>query len=473
MVDAAAVRSNDIFISYSRRDKSFAQKLVAAFQSHQRDPWIDWEDIADAQAWRTAIATGIQQSDTFIFVISPSAIASEECRKELDQAIKYKKQIIPIVYKETPTVHSELSALQWIFFRDQDDFTAAFQKLLTAVNTDLRYKQLHTRWLNRALEWEDGRDDGSLLRGKELNDAEQWMEKGSPKGQAPTDLHCKYITRSREVENAAQRLALMGRKATRIWALSVVACVLSAVGIAIAVYVTQQRVNALNQEQERLAQTIEQKTQEINKLSSIMKQLDQDRTRLLNELRKYGWSEEKIAALLNSSDLEIATRVAEVRDANQTYQKTLKDLNQSKAATPDQPAPAASPKPPDSGAAASEPTPSPEPTPPITIEFPVQGINPTPIAKAFRKLGLTPQTIATRVPADTNVIYYGKDVDPNQVRAVAYALIRAGTVIRGIQPFDPTDSTKVASIQVGNLPDFQDKPPLTVEEIRDKSLPLP
>lgn len=40
-----------IFISYSRRDLNFAQKIVDALAENNLDTWIDWKSIPKGDGW--------------------------------------------------------------------------------------------------------------------------------------------------------------------------------------------------------------------------------------------------------------------------------------------------------------------------------------------------------------------------------------------------------------------------------------
>ena len=60
---------SDAFISYSRRDKAFVQKLEQALVSLDHEIWVDWEDIPPTANWWREIQAGIDAADNFIFVI--------------------------------------------------------------------------------------------------------------------------------------------------------------------------------------------------------------------------------------------------------------------------------------------------------------------------------------------------------------------------------------------------------------------
>lgn len=211
---------NEVFISYSRKDKEFIRKIHHRFASVGYDIWVDWEDIPLAEDWWESIQSGIEAAYYFIFAISSSSLASKVCRQELDHAIQCRKRLIPIVYREdfrVDQVPQEIAKLNWIFFREQDDFEDAFQSLVSAINTDLDFIKIHTRLLVRTLEWEKkGRNDDYLLRGMDLNEAEAWLVKSPKNTPAPTEQQRNYILKSRAAQTAHDRILLAGQKAKRM-----------------------------------------------------------------------------------------------------------------------------------------------------------------------------------------------------------------------------------------------------------------
>jgi len=100
-------------------------------------------------------------------------------------------------------------SLNWIFFREYDDFADSFNKLVGALDTNLEYFHAGSRLLVRAREWESrGHNASFTLRGSDLNEAERWLVKGTEQKQGPTALQVEYINASRRVANTRQRIAL-------------------------------------------------------------------------------------------------------------------------------------------------------------------------------------------------------------------------------------------------------------------------
>ncbi|ASC72635.1 histidine kinase [Halomicronema hongdechloris C2206] len=205
-VSTAFIRSNDVFISYSRKDKAFVETLEVAFRQASRDPWIDWDDIRKGEDWWQSIQRGIEQADTFVFILSPDSVASEVCRDEVEYATQCHKRFLPLVRREgfeMSRLHPSISRHNWLFFRETDDFKAAFQELLTALDTDLDYVHAHTRLLVRSHEWQTkGCDRSYLLRGTDLIEAQQWLTQGLNKEPRPTEGQVSYINASLEAKAA-------------------------------------------------------------------------------------------------------------------------------------------------------------------------------------------------------------------------------------------------------------------------------
>ena len=155
---------NDVFISYSRRDKVFTQKLYEALTRANLTVWADWDSIPAASDWDAEIKQGIQETNSVLFVLSPEWIKSKECRKEMVHAVAMGKRLFPILYLpvDPNDVPPELAKINWVYLRDTDDFDKGFQTLCSAMDTDLEWIKTHTRIQVRALEWDHLRWSSAL-----------------------------------------------------------------------------------------------------------------------------------------------------------------------------------------------------------------------------------------------------------------------------------------------------------------------
>ena len=95
--DQQPPRPQEVFISYSRKDKEFVRRLDEALKSRGREAWVDWEDIRPTEEWMQAIYAAIEGADTFVFVLTPDSVASVVCSREIGHAAAHNKRMVPIV----------------------------------------------------------------------------------------------------------------------------------------------------------------------------------------------------------------------------------------------------------------------------------------------------------------------------------------------------------------------------------------
>jgi hypothetical protein len=195
----------NVFISYSRKDKEFAEKLAKTLEADGRDVWIDFEDIPFASEWWEEICDGIDSSEAAVFVISPDSLESKVCGLEVNYAIKNHKRLIPILYREAKdrsAVPTEISHLNWIHFNTPDIFDQSYKKLLETVDTDLATLRQQTRLLVRAKDWEKkGHSSSLLLRGDDLADLSPMLSNAEI-----TELQRMFLYKSIERDRQIQML---------------------------------------------------------------------------------------------------------------------------------------------------------------------------------------------------------------------------------------------------------------------------
>jgi len=192
----------DVFISYSRKDTDFVRRLHESLGQHNRDIWIDWQDIPPTAEWLKEIFASIEAADNFLFVVSPDSCASGMCREEVAYAEANHKRLVPIVCRpvDPKDLPPAVARIQWITFAG-GSFEIAFQSLIQALDTDLDWVRLHTRLLVRAREWDvKGRDSAFLLRGMDLQNAVQWLAQAAIKEPKAAALQEEYIRASQEWE---------------------------------------------------------------------------------------------------------------------------------------------------------------------------------------------------------------------------------------------------------------------------------
>ena len=198
-----------IFVSYSRKNKPFCKRLTDTLQERGFDFWVDWEDIPPTVDWMKEIEKSIEEAETFVAIVTTDWMASKICRDELEIAVKNGKRLIPVVPEEITwnDVPPALAQLNFVFFTGGYDFTAQMAVLSTALETDYAWLKTHSRLQVKALEWERGnRDNGFLLRGRDLQEAEREISVNATKDPNPTELQRDYILKSRQATDRQRRI---------------------------------------------------------------------------------------------------------------------------------------------------------------------------------------------------------------------------------------------------------------------------
>src|SRR5919199_11680 len=194
--------SLDVFISYSRVDSDLARKLNNELQLQGKTTWFDQESIASGADFAREIEQGIQSSDNFLFILSPQAVNSPYCAMEVEYAANLNKRFVTLLHRpvNSADLHPELAKVQWIDFnQNEGDFYANFNQLVRTLDTDREHLQNHTKWSQRALEWQQkNQTKDLLLRGSELAIAEVWLKdiQAQKKQPVATELQKAYIAKS-------------------------------------------------------------------------------------------------------------------------------------------------------------------------------------------------------------------------------------------------------------------------------------
>jgi tetratricopeptide (TPR) repeat protein len=205
MADAAALEDNQsrakVFISYSRKDIAFADRLDAALKARGFEPLIDRTDIYAFEQWWERIKALIGRADTVVFVISPDAVASEIALKEVSEAASLNKRFAPVVWRRVDDrlIPEPLAKLNFIFFDDETQFERRADQLVDALNTDIGWVRQHTDFGEQARHWAQAKGaTGLLLRSPVLEQAERWIASRPPGAPAPTDETQAFIRQSRQ-----------------------------------------------------------------------------------------------------------------------------------------------------------------------------------------------------------------------------------------------------------------------------------
>ena len=209
-----------VFISYSRDDLYFADQLNAALDLCGFECVIDRQGISGGEDWKRRLGNLISEADTVVFVLSPTSANSELCTWEAEEAERLSKRILPVICKplEGASPPPQLRERNYIFFYDDPKaapgagFGTGLAKLIAALNTDFDWLREHTRYLQRATEWDKGgRPANRLLSGNDIAEARAWAVRRPKSAPEPTALHLDFIRASEEeaeARSSAQRKQL-------------------------------------------------------------------------------------------------------------------------------------------------------------------------------------------------------------------------------------------------------------------------
>lgn len=200
---ADAESKTKIFISYSRKDTIFADRVEEALRARNLHPLIDRSDIYIFEDWWRRIKSLIVQADTVIFILSPDYASSHTCRKEVEFAASRNKRLAPIEYRavDCKLIPDQLERLNFEFCAETSQFEQNMDRLAAAVQTDIEWIRKHTEFGAQAHTWVDeGRPSGLLLRPPILEEAEHWITVRPRSAPVPTAETRNFIAESRAVK---------------------------------------------------------------------------------------------------------------------------------------------------------------------------------------------------------------------------------------------------------------------------------
>lgn len=202
--------SLEVFISYCRTDSDLARRLNEALISLGKLTWFDQESIASGENYQQEIHCGIETSDNFLFIISPKSVNSPHCSGEVKYAQSLNKRIVTILSQKVviQDLHPALAKVQWIdFSQNEGDFLTNFTQLVRTLDTDKDHIHNHTKWLQRAKEWENSQKNADLLlRGSEFILAQTWLKKIEQQNKQPpaSELQQEFIQASQTALEGAE-----------------------------------------------------------------------------------------------------------------------------------------------------------------------------------------------------------------------------------------------------------------------------
>lgn len=102
-----------VFISYSRTDSAFIDRLEADLRAYGFETWVDRQHLEGGADWARVIEQRILDHESFIIALSPEAVVSEWVRKELAFALATGRHIIPIIARPVERLPIEIANIQY------------------------------------------------------------------------------------------------------------------------------------------------------------------------------------------------------------------------------------------------------------------------------------------------------------------------------------------------------------------------
>ncbi len=124
-----------VFISYSRQDRSFVERLSGELQLAGVHTWVDTQNISAGSNWQEEIERGLLQAEVLLYVASRQAATSQWIEQELQAFLRGPGRVIPIVIDDDgpSAMPPSLQRIQWVDFRG--DFHSALRQLLNGIKS--------------------------------------------------------------------------------------------------------------------------------------------------------------------------------------------------------------------------------------------------------------------------------------------------------------------------------------------------
>lgn len=126
-----------VFVSYSRRNKNFAERIARDLSDAGLDVWVDWRQIQAGELWQNEIYRGIERSEMLVVCLSPDSVASQWVQREVNTAREQGKFIIPVMAVNAYAQMQQTEAMRWLldvhFINFENRYEEAFPELLQAL----------------------------------------------------------------------------------------------------------------------------------------------------------------------------------------------------------------------------------------------------------------------------------------------------------------------------------------------------
>jgi hypothetical protein len=193
------------FVSYSREDLEFVQRLAKDLKKAGVPVWMDKLDIRPGQHWEVEIQAAVNACSRMLVILSPAATDSKNVLAEASFAIDRGKVVIPVLYREC-NVPFRLHPLQYADFRT--DYANGIDQLLvtlgkgrgstaTAVNDEAQVEAKTEQALPQETQKQDEAEQARLEQERQQRAAERERLKKKRKRAAARKARSEQLKRER------------------------------------------------------------------------------------------------------------------------------------------------------------------------------------------------------------------------------------------------------------------------------------
>ncbi|MEM9808186.1 MAG: TIR domain-containing protein, partial [Cyanobacteria bacterium P01_D01_bin.56] len=193
----------EVFLAYAQPDTQVMHTIRRSLRRQGLTVWSNQTDIATGDAFKRAVARGIEEADNLVYLLSPDSLKSKYCQQELNYALALNKRVIPVLVSPLKSAipPKELADLQYIDLTDNvdaTDYCSDESELIKTLNHDAVYYEQHKTLLVKALKWKRQQQNSSvLLRGYDLRHGEAWIKTATSRSLHPaTNYHRDFIQES-------------------------------------------------------------------------------------------------------------------------------------------------------------------------------------------------------------------------------------------------------------------------------------
>ena len=103
------------FITYGHKNTTAKDELITRLAvMQQRNELVTWHDaeMTGGDKWREEIFKHLADSDILLYLVSAASLASENCNKELTEALSFNIRVIPIILEDCDWQNHQLRDFQ-------------------------------------------------------------------------------------------------------------------------------------------------------------------------------------------------------------------------------------------------------------------------------------------------------------------------------------------------------------------------